>query len=113
MQFWFCETCGKRLSDKDLEEGAARNKKLKGVFCRECAVGVMTMEMDAINIEQLAKEKPKAAGTGGSTPPGGTKGSASNIAVAQSGSKTNLKPSSRLPVHGHVTSGTERCRKTP
>lgn len=55
MNFWFCEACGKRLTDKDLEEGSARNKKLKGVFCKECSIGVMTMEMDAVNPEQLTK----------------------------------------------------------
>src|SRR5256885_7984272 len=57
MNFWFCETCGKRLTEKDIEEGAARNKKLKGVFCQQCSVGVMTMEMDAISSDQLAKFK--------------------------------------------------------
>jgi len=31
-EFLFCGTCGKRLTDKDLEEGAARNKKLTGVL---------------------------------------------------------------------------------
>jgi formylglycine-generating enzyme required for sulfatase activity len=61
MNFWFCETCGKRLTEKDLEEGAARNKKLKGVYCQQCSVGVMTMEMDAINIAQLANEQPRSA----------------------------------------------------
>jgi formylglycine-generating enzyme required for sulfatase activity len=60
MNFWFCETCGKRLTEKDLEDGAARNKKLKGVFCEKCSVGVITMEMDPVNIEQCAKERPKA-----------------------------------------------------
>src|SRR5882724_5605466 len=54
MQFWFCETCGKRLTDKDLEEGAARNKKLKGIFCAQCSVGVLTMEMDAVSVEQVS-----------------------------------------------------------
>jgi hypothetical protein len=36
MQFWFCETCGKRLTDKDLEEGAARNKSSR-VFSAKSA----------------------------------------------------------------------------
>jgi hypothetical protein len=55
MKFWFCETCGKRLTDKDIEEGLARNKKLKGVFCKECAVGVMTMEMIPLSESQAKK----------------------------------------------------------
>src|SRR5438128_12184687 len=57
MNFWFCETCGKRLTEKDIAEGAARNKKLNGVYCQQCSVGVMTMEMDAISIEQLGISK--------------------------------------------------------
>lgn len=44
MKFWFCETCGKRLTDQDLEAGAARNKQLHGVFCQDCALGVQTLE---------------------------------------------------------------------
>lgn len=44
MKFYFCQTCGKRLTEHDIDDGAARNKKLKGVFCKECAVGVTTMD---------------------------------------------------------------------
>jgi formylglycine-generating enzyme required for sulfatase activity len=72
MNFWYCETCGKRLTEKDLEEGSARNKKLNGVFCKDCSVGVMTMEMDAISIEQAAKAKapapPSRTSNSGSVP---------------------------------------------
>ena len=53
MNFYFCETCGKRVTDIDIERGAGRDKKLKGVYCSSCAVGVMTMEMDAITDESL------------------------------------------------------------
>jgi hypothetical protein len=66
MKFWFCETCGKRLTDRDLEEGTARNKQLKGVFCKGCAVGVMTLEMDAISgqqVQELARQQEAAAPT--------------------------------------------------
>jgi hypothetical protein len=55
MNFYFCETCGKRITDVDLERGAGRDKKLKGVYCSGCAVGVMTMEMDAITDEKLKR----------------------------------------------------------
>lgn len=44
MKFYFCETCGKRLTENDVADGAARDKKLKGVYCRECAIGVTTMD---------------------------------------------------------------------
>jgi len=58
-KFFFCETCGKRITDKQILDGQGRDKKLKGVYCKDCAVGVMTMEMDAVNIEMLAKSKRK------------------------------------------------------
>lgn len=44
MKFYFCETCGKRLTERDIEDGAARNKKLKGVYCSNCAIGVSTLD---------------------------------------------------------------------
>jgi hypothetical protein len=57
MKFYFCETCGKRVTDLDLAIGEGRDKKLKGIYCKGCAESVMTMEMNAINIEKLAKSK--------------------------------------------------------
>src|SRR5471032_2804968 len=50
MNFYFCETCGKRVTDIDLHGGKGRDKKLKGVYCSSCAVGVMTVELDAIQL---------------------------------------------------------------
>ncbi|HYG73400.1 MAG TPA: hypothetical protein VEK08_00100 [Planctomycetota bacterium] len=47
-RFWFCETCGKRLTNFDVASGDARDKKLRGVFCADCAVGVTTTEFTAI-----------------------------------------------------------------
>ncbi|MCZ7643851.1 MAG: hypothetical protein M5U26_00980 [Planctomycetota bacterium] len=44
MKFYFCEKCGKRLTEQEIAAGAAKDKKLRGVFCADCAVGVMTME---------------------------------------------------------------------
>lgn len=60
MKFYFCERCGKRITDKDIAEGEGRNKKLRGVFCVECAVGVSTMDalpMDDGQAKQLLKEQ--------------------------------------------------------
>jgi len=74
-KFYFCETCGKRITDKQILEGLGRDKKLKGVYCKDCAVGVMTMEMDAVNIEQLGKEKPKTPSGQDATKPTQRKGS--------------------------------------
>ncbi len=48
MKFYFCETCGKRITDRQILEGLGRDKKLKGIYCRSCAVGVTTLEFDAL-----------------------------------------------------------------
>lgn len=45
MKFYFCEKCGKRVTEVDVEAGAARDKKLNGVYCTDCSVGVLTMEI--------------------------------------------------------------------
>ena len=63
MDFFFCEACGKRLTEHDIDGGDAKNKKLKGVFCKECAVGVLTMETLPLT-DQDAKQVLKQAGTG-------------------------------------------------
>lgn len=60
MEFFFCEKCGKRLTDQDIQAGKARHKQVKGVFCAGCAEGVMTMEFEANSpemIEQFRKEQ--------------------------------------------------------
>jgi serine/threonine protein kinase/formylglycine-generating enzyme required for sulfatase activity len=44
IQFYFCESCGKRITSRQIDEGEGRDKKLKGVYCKDCAVGVMTVE---------------------------------------------------------------------
>lgn len=69
MEFYFCETCAKRVTGKDLEAGLARNKKLNGVFCTQCAAGVLTMETLPVSeaeahkvlAEAAAVEKPSPA----------------------------------------------------
>lgn len=67
MELYFCETCGKRLSDGDVDSGRAKNKKLKGVYCSTCAVGVMTVETLPVAADpapklpvKLASPPPKA-----------------------------------------------------
>ena len=44
MKCYFCEGCGTRITDDDLSAGRGRNKKLKGVYCRQCAENVSTLE---------------------------------------------------------------------
>jgi hypothetical protein len=53
-KFYFCEKCGKRLTDAQIEQGLGRDKKLKGVYCKDCAVGVMTIEFLAIKAPEPA-----------------------------------------------------------
>lgn len=64
MDFFFCEACGKRVTEHDVSSGDARNKKLKGVYCRRCADGVSTMEELPLTHEEarelLQKEPPPA-----------------------------------------------------
>ncbi len=55
MKFYFCESCGKRLTEHDIDGGAAKNKKLKGVYCKKCAVGVMTMESLPLSDQEARK----------------------------------------------------------
>lgn len=45
MKFYFCETCGKRITEQEINEGLGRDKKLKGVYCNNCATGVSTLIM--------------------------------------------------------------------
>jgi hypothetical protein len=58
MKFFFCETCGKRITDEDIQQGVGADKQLKGVYCQTCAVGVKTSELSAIT--QLEIDKAKA-----------------------------------------------------
>src|SRR3990170_7253071 len=55
MKFFFCETCGKRITEQDIHAGGGKDKKLKGVFCAQCAVGVLTLETLPINEDQARK----------------------------------------------------------
>lgn len=52
MKFFFCEKCGRRLTDQDLASGQARDKQVKGVHCKDCATGVMTMTFEALSDSQ-------------------------------------------------------------
>jgi formylglycine-generating enzyme required for sulfatase activity/serine/threonine protein kinase/outer membrane biosynthesis protein TonB len=80
-KFYFCEACGKRVTDADLESGAGRDKKRKGVYCSLCAVGVMTVEFNA-----PAEAPARSAGSTAASPaPGpGTRrpGSARTMALS-------------------------------
>ncbi len=63
MKFYFCESCGKRITEHDIDEGAAKDKKLKGVYCKGCAAGVMTLETMPLT-EDKAREILKVPDSG-------------------------------------------------
>lgn len=52
MKFYFCETCGKRVTENDLASGQARDKKMRGMYCEACAGSVLTLETDALTEDQ-------------------------------------------------------------
>ncbi|GMV82010.1 MAG: hypothetical protein AMXMBFR7_31940 [Planctomycetota bacterium] len=62
MKFFFCEKCGKRLTDADVSGGQARDKKLKGVFCSDCSVGILTMEHAALTEDEARVVLTRGAG---------------------------------------------------
>lgn len=60
MKFYFCDKCGKRLTEKDIAEGLGKDKKLRGVFCSDCSEGVLTMDelpMDNDEARRLVQEE--------------------------------------------------------
>lgn len=70
MKFYFCESCGKRLTEKEIDAGAAKDKKLRGVYCKTCAVGVTTMDtlpLSNQDAHKLVKEESTARPASSST----------------------------------------------
>ncbi|GMV82554.1 MAG: hypothetical protein AMXMBFR7_37380 [Planctomycetota bacterium] len=61
MKFFFCEKCGKRLTDREIEMGKAKDKKIRGVYCTDCAEGVMTLETLPLTEEQALELTQQAA----------------------------------------------------
>ena len=52
MGFYFCEDCGKRVTESDLKAGQGRNKQMKGVFCRACSEKVLTVQFEAVSADE-------------------------------------------------------------
>ena len=55
MNLYFCEKCGRRLSDEDVQQGRGLDKKLAGIFCRSCAVGALTIETLPVDPKEAQK----------------------------------------------------------
>lgn len=62
MDFYFCEKCGKRLTEADIGQGLGKNKKLTGVYCSNCAPGALTIETLPIDLKQAREILRAAAG---------------------------------------------------
>ncbi len=121
-KFYFCETCGKRITDKQILEGLGRDKKLKGIFCKTCAVGVTTQEFDAISEVELRKPVRKSGGnatllnkipSGDFKPPSGSATPMNKIPHGDSkpvrhGSKIGMSPVKRAESHPLPSAGHER-----
>ena len=95
MKFYFCEKCGKRITEIDIEQGAGKDKALNGVFCSDCSVGVMTMELPAITEKDLQPDSNTEVLRG---TPGPQKAPTAQIPKisTRSHEKTEAPPSSRL-----------------
>ncbi|MBE7465698.1 MAG: hypothetical protein HS116_19670 [Planctomycetes bacterium] len=87
MKFYFCEKCGKRLTEQEISAGQAKDKKLRGVYCADCSEGVMTLETVPLT-EDSARELLSQHG-----PP-----------AARRPSEANIQP----PVSHRATRGSER-----
>jgi len=61
LKFYFCESCGKRLTNVDLEAGQAKDKKIKGVYCVSCSVGVSTMDLAPLTDEEAQQAVARGA----------------------------------------------------
>lgn len=95
MNFYFCEGCGKRITDADVGKGLARDKQLKGMYCATCAQGVNTMEMLPITgVEIRDDAPPKRASGSGAIPTKGAK------VVAASPSERHVAAHPSPPVQG-------------
>lgn len=98
MKFYFCETCGKRVTEEDVAAGQARDKKLKGVYCTNCSEGVMTMEMAAIT--DIPAPAPAAPPPPRVARDSGSKLSPPNLAAAKSTPRSHPKPAEGSPARG-------------
>ena len=102
LKLYWCETCGRRLTNEDLATGEARDKQVKGIYCKRCAPGVLTMQFDAIKTPLLQACPPSTAAY--ATQKAG-KPSAANLPVAERKiSKAHVRPArtSRLSTQFNV-----------
>lgn len=97
MKFYFCETCGKRLTEHDIDGGVAKNKKLKGVFCKECAIGVTTMESLPLSDREAKKVLEEGAAQPQSSGPKQSRGRRSSAVRLPPGIRRGASEAKVLP----------------
>lgn len=103
MKFYFCEGCGKRITDEEIQSGAGRDKKLKGVFCPTCAVGVTTMDTIPMGKEGAAELLKKEAET--ATPGGQRRISSNRLKSAKPANRPSDRFRRRTDRHEPVSPG--------
>jgi tetratricopeptide (TPR) repeat protein len=103
MKFWYCETCGRRITEDDLASGAGQDKQLKGMYCKGCAVGVMTVEMPAITSADVPPPKTRASQSSlqPRVPPRATASTIAAVRPKSSAERTDNSSRHALPAHGH------------
>ncbi len=100
IKFYFCETCGKRITDRQILEGQGRDKKLKGIFCSDCAVGVNTMEFDAITEADLRNKPTRKSGGIAKVPSSGFKATQLEARTDHSPAKSSKPVAGPAPGQG-------------
>ena len=83
-EVFFCEGCGKRITDQELETGAGVDKQALGIFCISCGKSVKTQEFNDLHGSTSTKQK-------ASTP--------ERISIVRVCTGSRKASSSRLKVH--------------
>ena len=100
MNFYFCETCGKRITDAEIQRKEGFDKQAKGIYCKTCAVGVNTEQFEAIVIPKSSpqNESPPFSPPAAATRPISTAAAALNLkTTARKGAQRDLKSDARAP----------------
>lgn len=101
MKFYYCEVCGKRLTEHDIDGGVAKDKKLKGVYCRSCAVGVSTMDTlpltDSQAQEMVERDRAAQKSQLGSAKQKRSSGGIRRVSARGSGAHRRGTSSARIP----------------
>jgi DNA-directed RNA polymerase subunit RPC12/RpoP len=93
MNIYFCEKCGKRLTDDDLASGQAVDKELKGIYCAHCGDGVTTAEYHPVKPAERQEQAGKGEAGGASSKPSPGKGSGIRLPRVRPAAPAEMPPS--------------------